>query len=232
MVGFKEFIKEKRIALGFSQNKFSKLIGITQSYFNSIERGEVKNPPSNDFLNKIAEGLKLTEEETQYMKYLAAFERTPDLIKLELEKKDKEINILRGNSSFNDGNFIPLDTQIPVYERISAGLGAIENSEITEYIAIPNIRNLGKVFAVNVWGDSMEPSIKDSSIIIAREGSEVRNGEIGAFILNNEAYVKRLQVGENYTALISDNPTYPPIFISPSDELNIVGRVIKVVNDL
>ena len=43
---FTQYLKEKREALGISQNKFAKMINITQSYFNSIERGEVKNPPS------------------------------------------------------------------------------------------------------------------------------------------------------------------------------------------
>ena len=47
---FNKFIKNKRTELNLSQNKFAKSIGITQSYFNNIERGELKNPPSEEVL--------------------------------------------------------------------------------------------------------------------------------------------------------------------------------------
>jgi SOS-response transcriptional repressor LexA len=163
---------------------------------------------------------------------LAAFERTPKLIKDELSKKDKEINFLRGNSTLTDTSPISIEDQIPVFERISAGLGVLGEQEVAEYLSIPGIRNHGNIFAVNVWGDSMEPTIKDGSIIIAKKDVEVRNGEIGAFIINDEAYVKRLKVTSSYVALISDNPNYPPIFIGPGEELKIVGKVIKVLSDI
>jgi len=229
---FNKFIKNKRLGLNLSQNKFAKSIGITQSYFNNIERGELKNPPSEEVLEKIAMGLKLTEEEFSYLKFLTAFERTPQIIKEELEKKDKEINYLRGNSSVSENSSISVEDQIPVFERISAGLGVLGEQEVTEYLAIPGIRNHGDIFAVNVWGDSMEPTIKNGSIIIAKKEVEVRNGEIGAFFINDEAYVKRLKVTESYIALISDNPNYPPIFIGPGEDLKVVGKVVKVLSDI
>ena len=78
----------------------------------------------------------------------------------------------------------------------------------------------------------MEPTIKNGSIIIAKKEVEVRNGEIGAFFINDEAYVKRLKVTESYIALISDNPNYPPIFIGPGEDLKVVGKVVKVLSDI
>jgi repressor LexA len=229
---FNKFIKNKRTELNLSQNKFAKSIGITQSYFNNIERGELKNPPSEEILVKISTGLMLNEEETDYLNFLAAFERTPKLIKDELNRKDKEINYLRGNSSISENNPISIADQIPVYERISAGIGVLGDQEVTEYITLPGIRNHGNIFAVNVWGNSMEPTIKDGSIIIARKEIEVRNGDVGAFFINDEAFVKRLKVTDSYVALISDNPNYPPIFIGPGEDLKVVGKVIKVLSDI
>ena len=229
---FNKFIKNKRIELNLSQNKFAKSIGITQSYFNNIERGELKNPPSEEVLEKIAIGLMLNEEEVTYLTFLAAFERTPQLIKDELKKKDKEINYLRGNSSIVQNTPISIEDQIPVFERISAGLGVLGEQEVSEYLSIPGIRNHGNIFGVNVWGDSMEPTIKDGSIIIAKKEVEVRNGDIGAFFINDEAFVKRLKVTDSYIALISDNPNYPPIFIGPGEDLKVVGKVVKVLSDI
>ncbi|WP_319369950.1 LexA family transcriptional regulator [uncultured Ilyobacter sp.] len=230
---FKKFLKDRRKELGYSQNKFAKSIGITQSYFNTIERGEVKNPPSEEVLDKIADGLQLNEKETQTMKYLAAIERTPGIIMKELSKLKNELTSmesLRGNTYLME-SLTPTGA-IPVYERISAGIGAINDGEVTDYISIPGIKNTQDVFAVNVWGDSMEPNIKDGSIIICRKDVEIRDGEIGAFLLNDEAYVKRIKVSSQYVALISDNPNYPPIFIGPGENLVAVGKVIKVLSDI
>lgn len=231
---FKSFVKDRRTKLGYSQNKFSKLIGITQSYFNSIERGEVKNPPSEEVLEKIITGLELDTKEGESLKYLAAIERTPDIIKEELARARNEINKLEsareGNGAF-DTNLLDL-TNIPVFERVSAGTGALNDGEVTDYLSIPGIKNPGETFGVNVWGDSMEPTIKDGSIIICRRDVEIRNGEIGAFLIDDEAYVKRLKVTEAYVALMSDNPNYPPIFIGPGEKLTAVGKVIKVLSDI
>ncbi len=231
---FKTFIKERRTKLGYSQNKFSKLIGITQSYFNSIERGEVKNPPSEEVLEKIAKGLELDTRETENLKYLAAIERTPDIIMEELSRMRSEMKSLKENAGSNTSlseSFLNLSS-IPVYERVSAGTGALNDGEITDYLSIPGIKNPGETFGVNVWGDSMEPTIKDGSIIICRKDVEIRNGEIGAFLVDDEAYVKRLKITESYIALISDNPNYPPIFIGPGEKLVAVGKVIKVLSDI
>ena len=231
---FKGFVKDRRTKLGYSQNKFSKLIGITQSYFNSIERGEVKNPPSEEVLEKIVKGLELDIKEGENLKYLAAIERTPSIIKKELERARGEIKTLkstRGSNGAFDTHLLNL-TNIPVFERVSAGTGALNDGEITDYLSIPGIKNPGETFGVNVWGDSMEPTIKDGSIIICRRDVEIRNGEIGAFLIDDEAYVKRLKVTEAYVALMSDNPNYPPIFIGPGEKLTAVGKVIKVLSDI
>lgn len=231
---FKSFIKDRRQKLGYSQNKFSKLIGITQSYFNSIERGEVKNPPSEEVLYKIAQGLGLNDEETTSLMYFAALERTPKLIVDELLRAKRSIEELEDNSNSNAHFFEDVDRgdSIPVFERVSAGTGAINHGEVTDYISIPGIRKPSETFGINVWGDSMEPTIKDGSIIICRKDVEVRDGEVGAFLLDDEAYVKRLKITESYVALISDNPNYMPIFIGPGEELKCVGKVIKVLSDI
>ncbi|ADO83475.1 helix-turn-helix domain-containing protein [Ilyobacter polytropus] len=230
---FKKFLKDRRKNLGYSQNKFAKSIGITQSYFNTIERGEVKNPPSEEVLDKISQGLQLNEKETETLKYLAALERTPDIIMKELSKLKKELTSAESlKANINLKESLPLIKGIPVYERISAGIGAINDGEVTDYLSIPGIKNAQEVFAVNVWGDSMEPNIKDGSVIICRKDVEIRDGEIGAFLLNDEAYVKRIKVTNQYVALMSDNPNYPPIFIGPGENLIAVGKVIKVLSDI
>ena len=227
---FITFLKSRREQLGYSQNKFSKLVNITQSYFNSIERGEVKNPPSREVLERIAEGLELNSEEKKQMFYLAAIERTPQVILDTLNELEEELK-LKTKNNMQDflGNS---ENAIPLFERISAGPGAFSDDEITDYIVLPGLKNSSSLFAVNVVGDSMEPTIKDGSIIICKKNIEIRNGEIGAFFIADQAYVKRLKSTKNYIALISDNPNYAPIYIGPGENFHAVGKVIKVLSDI
>lgn len=212
---FKAYLKEKREELGYSQNKLAKALQITQSYYNSIERGEVKNPPSEEILERMIELFQLGKKEAEDFKYLAAVERAPKIL-LDRMRKLKE----EGPSS------------IPLFPRISAGIGVFGEAEAEDYISIPGLRNVEEVFSVRVKGDSMEPTIKNASIIVCRKNTNVHNGEIGAFIVNGEAYVKRLQIKPDYIVLMSDNPNYQPIYISPSDEFVSVGKVLKVINDI
>lgn len=226
---FKTYLKVRREALGISQNKFAKLTGITQSYYNGIERGEVKNPPSEEILDKFVKILLLTPSEGEKLKYLAAIERTPEIILNEIKRlsDEKELSKRRVIKDISNNN-----TLIPLFSRISAGIGTITDEEPMDYISLPGIRNADNVFAINVKGDSMEPTIKNQSIILCRQGEELRDGEIGAFLVNGESFVKRIKVAKNFFALLSDNPNYQPIYVYPEDEFKIIGKVLKVINDV
>lgn len=226
---FKTYIKTKREALGLSQNKVSKLAGITQSYYNGIERGEIKNPPSEEVLDSFIKVLLLTPSEGEKLKYLAAIERTPDIILNELKRlsDEKELSKRRVIKDISNNN-----TLIPLFSRISAGVGLITDEEPIDFISLPGIRNSDNVFAINVKGDSMEPTIKNQSIILCRQGEELKDGEVGAFLVNGESFVKRIKVTKNFFALLSDNPNYQPIYVYPEDEFKIIGKVLKVINDI
>ena len=50
--------------------------------------------------------------------------------------------------------------------------------------------------------------------------------QIGIFVLNGEAYCKRLEYRGGEAYLCSFNPKYSPIHILPSDNLRIIGRVL------
>jgi SOS-response transcriptional repressor LexA len=233
---FLTFLKTKREKSGYTQNKFAKEIGITQPYYNNIERGEVKNPPSEEVVNKMAEILNLDALSAEEFKYLAAIKKTPSIVLKKIESLQKHIaeleTILQNESRNRFSKTASFANIIPVFPRISAGLGALAEEEPMDYISIPGIRNADKLFAVRVSGDSMEPTIRDASLILCRQCQELNNNEIGAFVVNEDAFVKRLKVTDNYVALISDNPNYKPIYIGPGENFKIVGRVIKVINDI
>lgn len=226
---FRSFLRSKREALGISQNKFAKLVGITQSYYNGVERGEIKNPPSEEIIEKFVTTLLLTPEEGDKLKYLAAIERTPSIILEELQKLNEERTQAHQKAVKEQSD---KDALIPLFSRISAGVGAVTDEDPIDYISLPGIRNTESIFAINVKGDSMEPTIKDQSIILCKKNGDIRDGDVAAFLVNGESYVKRIKINKSFFALLSDNPNYQPIYVYPNDEFKVIGKVFKVINDV
>ncbi len=111
----------------------------------------------------------------------------------------------------------------------SAGGGAINFDENYETVYIDKRLIDKNLDAIHVIGDSMEPTIKEGSIIfIDRNDKNIQNG--GIFVINTPSgvFVKRLNLktsGE--IEIISDNRLYPPQS-AKADEIEIIGKVVKV----
>jgi len=124
--------------------------------------------------------------------------------------------------------------------RASAGGGAFNFDEDYEVLSIdktimqsitPSFSNT--IEAINVDGESMEPTLQDGSIVfIDREQTNINKD--GIFIARTTAglFIKRIrQRADGMIELISDNKAYSPEIIT-ADEVEIVGRVIGNVESL
>ena len=111
----------------------------------------------------------------------------------------------------------------------SAGGGALNFEENYEIIYIDKKLVDKNLDAVHVVGDSMEPTIKDGSIIfINRYDKNISNGGIFVISTNSGTFVKRINLkSTGEIELISDNKIYPIEVISP-DSVEIVGKVVKI----
>lgn len=205
-----DFIEEYRIKRKLGFNQLAIKSGVNVRSLNEIIYGKAKRV--NPFhLQKIAKALNLDYKELyRIVGYL-----------------DEEKNEIVGN--------IDLEVEykkVPLYSSISAGYGACD-SGVIDYIALPMINSFsGDIFAVRVNGDSMEHTIENHSIVFIKRYSEVANKKIGAFLLNNEALLKRYYVTENGIFLRSDNREYPDIRVREHDDFIVVGRYIgSVINE-
>ncbi len=83
-------------------------------------------------------------------------------------------------------------------------------------------------FGVIISGDSMEPKIHDGGAVFVQAAPSIDPGKIGIFVLNGQAYCKKLAVDrENrQVRLVSLNPKYEDIIIGEADEIRTVGRVL------
>ncbi|WP_311432230.1 LexA family protein [Facklamia hominis] len=79
--------------------------------------------------------------------------------------------------------------------------------------------------ALNVKGDSMEPLIKDGSIVFYKDQPTVENGEIAIVELNNnEVTCKKFYYNGENVVLKSINVKYDDIIVS--EDVRIIGKVI------
>jgi len=136
-------------------------------------------------------------------------------------------------------------TRIKYFSKINAGAGGGAFSEDEEYELIgmdkilldtlyrTHSANPKYIAALNVMGDSMEPTLQDKEVILFdREDKEISKG--GIFIVSTNAglFVKRIAHRiDGSVELISDNKTYNSEVIS-TDELSglrVIGKVIGKV---
>ena len=119
--------------------------------------------------------------------------------------------------------------QVPVYDSVSAGAGLEPNPEPVDYMYLSEDEAQDCVI-INVHGDSMEPTIQNGASIMLKKGAEVYNNEIGVFIVNNEAVVKRHKIFNAGHYLFSDNTAYPTREIRDEDDVKVCGKVIWIMN--
>lgn len=111
---------------------------------------------------------------------------------------------------------------------VSAGTGSFVETETPEKILVPECDEAEEAdYVLTVKGDSMEPEFRDGDKVYVVQQPKVEIGEIGIFIINDEAYIKKLGKGQ----LISLNPEYSPISFKKDDSIYCCGKVIGIVEE-
>ena len=118
---------------------------------------------------------------------------------------------------------------------VSAGGGAYDGDEDYEKLEVPPYftnmlggeANMKNIEAINVTGDSMEPTLNSGNIIfLDKTKYDVSKDGIYAFINENGLFVKRIQKRiDGQLDIISDNKEYP-IQVVRKDEINILGKIV------
>lgn len=134
---------------------------------------------------------------------------------------------LMGWSNAKEINIKTQTRRIPILGKIAAGtpILAVENHE--NYFDTSEFINAD--FALQIQGDSMIGSrIYDGDIVFLKKQSCIENGQIGAFLIDGEATLKIFNKQNNTIMLLSSNPQYQPIILSPEKENLILGKLIGV----
>ena len=126
-----------------------------------------------------------------------------------------DIRASAGGGAFNfDDNFEVLSIDRTIMSNITAS-----SNEVLE--------------AINVDGESMEPTLQDGSIVFI-DRNQTNINKDGIFVASTTAglFIKRIrQRADGMIELISDNKAYSPEMITP-EEVEIVGRVVGNIESL
>jgi phage repressor protein C with HTH and peptisase S24 domain len=133
---------------------------------------------------------------------------------------------------------------VPVYDvNVEGGPGALNgNDSIVEEVAFrtdwvkEKTLDPKKLAIVRVIGDSMSPTlVSGDMVMLDTRTSKSRENAIYAIEVNGFVRIKRLMPKIDGSIVVSsDNPTYPPEFVSASeaDRLRVIGRAVWVGKSL
>lgn len=111
---------------------------------------------------------------------------------------------------------------------LSAGTGEYLTEDVSEDIRIPKsiVPDAEYDLVLQVNGDSMEPMFQDHEYIFVKKTSEIRSGQIGVFIIDNESYLKKLYIEDNHLRLVSLNTKYGDLIFDSINDITVVGTVV------
>lgn len=131
----------------------------------------------------------------------------------------------------------PRLVRIPVIGRIAAGLPIEAIEDPDDVLELP----LGSVpeecYALRVQGTSMiDDHIDDGDLVVVRPQQRVDNGDIAVAIVsdmteNGGATLKRFYLEGQMVRLQPRNPAMQPIIV-PADQVEVRGKVVKLLRDL
>ena len=124
---------------------------------------------------------------------------------------------------------------IPVVGTIACGDPILAQENISDTIPFPvELLPSGNLFFLKAQGNSMEPTIKEDALVLIRKQEEVENGEIAAVLVNGdtEATLKKVRKLGDTILLEAINEEYAPYLVNKENPARIIGKAIKVLNEL
>ena len=231
-MAFKEQLKAARLAKGYTQEQLATAIGVAKSTFTGYEKGN--SEPNMLTIKKLMEILEVDANYLWYDENDNSNSFVTSFIEQQIIKKYRLIDETGKNTVefvLNDIYDRCVKEPAPLYETVlkpayqcglSAGTGLYAFDDVpTEQIEVPiDFKDID--FVISVSGDAMEPTYRNGDKVMIKKQRDIKIGEIGAFMVNGEAYIKEL----GNKCLISHNKKYAPIHFNESMRIDCIGKVI------
>lgn len=224
-------IKYFRKNNGWTQEELGKKLNTSKGRISNFERGY--RTPNQDMLFEMAEVFNISIDDLfpKINENGANREITHIYNKLNHKRKTKVYNFaerqLEDQNRSNIGNYNNyIEEKMSGY--LSAGTGEYLTEDVSEDIRIPKsiVPDAEYDLVLQVNGDSMEPMFQDHEYIFVKKTSEIRSGQIGVFIIDNESYLKKLYIEDNHLRLVSLNTKYDDLIFDSINDITVVGTVV------
>ena len=117
---------------------------------------------------------------------------------------------------------------MPILGRVTAGMPILAVEEHVGYVPYEPAAHGGAYYALRIRGDSMTGAgILDDDLVIVRQDTEARSGDIVIALLEDEATCKTLSLTQDGVWLLPENPSYPPINGEGCQILGVVKAVYR-----
>ena len=231
-----ERIKHYRELTGMEQKALARLIGVTPNAVSNWETG--RSRPDVNLLPGICGALNITFYDLfgvpdPAVRYSARQQLLVDKFSALSEgHKQAAENLVDTLSRVEAAENCP-DLSVLTYfsRQLAAGTGDptdfIDEGEDVYVYSSPDVKQADCIFTVN--GSSMEPYFHSGQDVLVQripDGPDLRYGEIGAFIVGNETYIKEFRED----GLHSLNPDYAPMRFSEFDSVYLIGRVLGILD--
>lgn len=226
-----------REKIGMEQKALAQAIGVSANAISNWENG--RSRPDVNLLPAICETLRIsfydlfslpapntgnTERDQQL---LDSFHKLNNGHKLAVEKMAQSLLYAQKLENHREVRRLLL-----MDRPLAAGVGdPTEFEEASEpiFVYASGYANWADyVFKVN--GDSMTPDFNDGEMVFVQSlpiGSHLNYGDIGAFIVGNEMYIKQYEKD----GLHSLNPNYPVMRFGEEDSVYLIGRVLSTMDN-
>ena len=235
-----ERIRYYRRLQGMEQKTFAEKIGAQPNTVSNWEKG--RSRPDISLVPMICDALGIT------LQQIFGLETPKEML------TERENNLVSQYRKLNAGDQYTVDTlvktmltveqarkrqrsqrkvyELPLVDRtLAAGIGdPTEYEGISEPFYLYDVPWLDRadcVFKVN--GDSMEPDYHNGDYVLIEripDAPELTPGEVGAFAIGNELYIKEYQKD----GLHSLNSKYPVMTFDEDTKVYLIGRVLSVVD--
>lgn len=238
MMTFGARLREARLAKGFTQKQLASMVGVKNTSISNWEKDQNRPDPdtiellcgaldisANDLLPSTRQNNKDTNEVifAWGRPILTAYKSAA------VETQRAACAVLSLPHIIPSAAIAPRVREMIVYSYpAAAGLPLYAESDYERVEVLEEAVPCGADFGIRISGTSMEPTISDGSIVWVHKQSDIRDGDIGIFMLADSAVCKRARLDwrGRIKLLDSDNPEYKPITGSDLEELRIVGKVL------
>ena len=115
---------------------------------------------------------------------------------------------------------------LPLVGAVAAGVPTLADEQVEDWVETPFEGD----FVLRVKGESMmNASILDGDLVVVKQQSTARNGEIVVAMIDDEATVKRFFREDGHVRLQPENDAFEPII---STEVQVLGKVVGVLRKL